>query len=105
MKKHREATIKKWSGFVFAHEKSGLGVPEFCRKQKIHENSFYSWRSKLKKSNNELSQNGFKELNLSADCADCSGIEICISENIHIIIENHFNEAALLKVVKLLSGL
>ena len=105
MKKHREATIKKWSGLVSAQAKSGISVPEFCRKQKINEKSFYSWRSKLKKGNNELSPNGFKELNLSDGCADTSGIQIWIKENVHIIIEKHFNEAALLKVVKLLSGL
>ena len=88
MKRHRETTIKKWSGLVSIQAKSGLNVPEFCRK--------------LKKDGKEITGNGFKELNLSADC---SGIQICISENVHIIIENHFNEAALLKVVKLLSGL
>jgi hypothetical protein len=102
MKRHRETTIKKWSGLVSIQAKSTLNVPEFCRKQKIHENNFYSWRSKLKKDGKEITGNGFKELNLSADC---SGIQICISEKVHIIIENRFNEAALLKVVKLLSGL
>lgn len=105
MKKHREATIKKWSDLVSIQAKSGISVPEFCRKQKINEKSFYSWRSKLKKNPKEITENAFKELNLSADCADSSGIHICISGNIHIIIEKHFNEAALLKVVKLLSGL
>jgi hypothetical protein len=105
MKRHRETTIKKWSGLVSIQAKSTLNVPEFCRKQKIHENNFYSWRSKLKKNGKEITENAFKELNLSADCADCSGIQICISEKVHIIIENRFNEAALLKVVKLLSGL
>lgn len=105
MKRHRETTIKKWSGLVSIQAESGLSVPEFCRKQKIHENNFYSWRSKLKKNCKEITGNGFKELNLSADCADCSGIQIWIKENVHIIIENHFNETALLKVVKLLSRL
>ncbi|HBM16969.1 MAG TPA: hypothetical protein DD381_11585 [Lentisphaeria bacterium] len=105
MKRHREATIKKWSGLVSIQAKSTLNVPEFCRKQKIHENSFYAWRSKLKKNTKEITENAFKELKLSDSSRERSGIQICIKENVHIIIENHFNEAALLKVVKLLSGL
>jgi len=105
MKRHRETTIKKWSGLVSIQPKSGLSVPEFCRRQKIHENSFYSWRNKLKKNTEEITENAFKELNFSDSSAGRSGIQICISDNVHIIIENHFNEAALLKVVKLLSGL
>lgn len=105
MKRHREATIKKWSGLVSIQAKSTLSVPEFCRKQKIHENNFYSWRSKLKKNAKEITKNGFKEVKLSGSSEDSSGIQICISENVHIIIEKEFNEAALLKVVKLLSVL
>jgi hypothetical protein len=105
MKCHRQSSIKKWTSLVSAHEKSGLNVPEFCRKQKIHENSFYSWRSKLKTNGNEFAENSFKELKLSDFSSGRSGIQICIKENVCIIIENRFNEDALLKVVKLLSGL
>ncbi len=105
MKQSRQSSIKKWSDLVSAHTKSGLNVPEFCRRQKIHENSFYSWRSKLRKSAKELAENGFEELKLSDSSTERSGIQICIKENICIIIENRFNEDALLKLVKLLARL
>ena len=111
MKHHRQETIKKWSGLVEAHSLSGLSVPEFCRENRVHENNFYSWRSKLKYELNVSEGSHFKELKLSKDTGftdssnNTSGIQIYINDKIRIVLANGFDESSLLKTVKTLSDI
>ena len=38
-----------WSERIAAHERSGLSVKEFCKQQRLTEQSFYVWRKRLRK--------------------------------------------------------
>lgn len=38
-----------WRQIIRRQQKSGLNVRQFCQKEKISENSFYSWRREIKK--------------------------------------------------------
>jgi transposase-like protein len=43
-----EARLKFWRGRIAAQENSGISVERFCEQQGITEQSFYTWRKRLR---------------------------------------------------------
>ena len=46
----------RWRRIVREHERSGLGIREFCRRGKLTETAFYFWRHELQRRQAEQEQ-------------------------------------------------
>lgn len=84
----RKTTYEKWLRLVNEHKESNLCVKEFCRRKKIHENTFYSRRKLLTKCKSGNDNNLFRELTLKE--SHQSGIPLSKPGGINIVINNKY---------------
>lgn len=55
--KDRDGRLEsRWRRIVREHQRSGLGVREFCRRGKLRETAFYFWRRELQRRQAEQEQ-------------------------------------------------
>lgn len=109
MIQHNKSTLIKWRKIVEEFNRSKLGPGEFCRKNKVNENTLYTWRRRFNGHQPQYNTPSFLEVSLKESpqkelTSSCSsgGIQIVFNDRFKIAIEDDFNESVLLKVINVL---
>ena len=110
-KKSRRDPAKEsaWRGRLAAWRKSGLGVREFCRREKLSEQQFYAWRRELKFRDRESPRPvRFAAVELkpsvpvSESAASRDAMEVILPDERCVRVRAGFNPQALARVLAVL---
>ena len=100
----REGREPYWRQVVARWERSGLGVPAFCRREGLNQATFYRWRWELKR--RDQPKPAFFPVRIVADKPEPSSasIEVVLANGRSVRVGAGFDPQTLVSVVELLEG-
>ncbi len=58
---------QRWQGIIERHERSGLSIAAFCRRQCVPASSFFAWRRKLRSGGSAPAEAAFAEVRIARE--------------------------------------
>jgi len=107
-KQNPTGETKKWQAHFAAQAKSGLSLPEYCRRQQISYHAFGYWRRKLSRTagNNvalvPIAMNA--EPGRSIDFGGAADLTLILPGSISIAVGDNFSGTTLTRLLNVLSA-
>lgn len=93
---------REWAEIIEGWQDSGLSGAEFCRRNAISLQRFYSWRRRFRK-RGQGADGTFVPLQFSDGCSSC-GVTVVLGSTVRLELAVGFNAGELVRAVNALRG-